>query len=262
MRVAATDGKILRDIVIAETPRSFEDGVKLLTQLATQVSLGKKIERVCGGIAASLDLKKEKLFRAPNLPRWEGKNFVAAIRKNLKVKKVILENDTALVGLGEALYGAGKKHPIVVYITMSTGINGVRIVDGRIDQSAMGFEIGHQIIGDDVTKTLEYFSGAASLARRHGVEHAENITDNHAWSDAEKHIAIGIHNTLLYWSPNIVVLGGGSIMNNRVSLKQITEKVKMTCKAFPKIPAIKKAQLDDLGGIYGALALLNQKKLV
>jgi glucokinase len=49
-------------------------------------------------------------------------------------------------GLGEAVFGAGKGREIVVYMTISTGVGGARIVGGKIDASAMGFEPGHQII--------------------------------------------------------------------------------------------------------------------
>jgi len=62
---------------------------------------------------------------------------------------VFLRNDTAIVGLGEAHAGAGKGHEIVVYITVSTGVGGVRIIKGEIAKNQFGFEIGHQIIDLD-----------------------------------------------------------------------------------------------------------------
>ena len=63
--------------------------------------------------------------------------------------KAYIANDTAIVGLGEAHAGAGKGSDIVVYITVSTGVGGARIVDGEIDRRAFGFEPGHQIIDID-----------------------------------------------------------------------------------------------------------------
>ena len=60
-----------------------------------------------------------------------------------------LANDSDLDGLGEATVGAGKGFNIVAYITVSTGIGGVRIVGGKIDVSTYGFEPGHQIIDAD-----------------------------------------------------------------------------------------------------------------
>ena len=60
-----------------------------------------------------------------------------------------IANDTAVVGLGEAHRGAGIGYNIVTYITVSTGVGGTRIVDGRIDRRIYGFEPGHQTIDID-----------------------------------------------------------------------------------------------------------------
>lgn len=260
MRVATYTGMALKKVSIMETPQNFTEGVSLLARRAQEIAGGKKITLLCGGIASSLDRKKETLFNAPNLPYWRGENIARALRKATGAKNIILENDTALVGLGEAIRGAGKKKSIVVYVTVSTGVNGVRIVDGAIDRSVAGFEIGHQIIGGDAEKTLEYYAGAASLAHRYGVAHAQDIRDPEAWRDAEQKIAMGINNTILHWSPDIVVLGGGSIVNGNVAVEKISQHLKNLHTAFPALPPIKKSSLGDLGGLYGALARATQKK--
>src|SRR3989339_806271 len=39
----------------------------------------------------------------------------------------VIENDAAVVGLGEARYGAGKSYEIVAYLTISTGVGGAKI---------------------------------------------------------------------------------------------------------------------------------------
>ena len=80
--------------------------------------------------------------------------------------------------------GAGKGEEIVAYIKVSTGIGGVRIVDGKIDRNILGFEPGYQII--DPTGTLcpicdsaghlkSHVSGAALEARFN--KRAYKITD-------------------------------------------------------------------------------------
>ena len=267
MRVAASfSGKSFdkRYIKIAATPKQFKDGVALLRSLVRELSEHalrtalRKVTGVAGGIAGSLDTKREVIFRAPNMPYWSKKPLKKELQKALGTKNVFLENDTALVGLGEALYGAGKGKLIVAYITVSTGVNGVRIVNGKIDRSAMGFEIGHQILGDDTAHTLEYFVGAAALQKRYGIP-AEKIRSSAAWKEATTYLAIGVHNTLLYWSPHIIILGGGAINAGSIVVTNVEKIVREILSIFPKPPPIKKASLGDLGGLYGALAYLRQQ---
>ena len=134
-------------------------------------------------------------------------------------------------------------------------------MEGEIDKSAMGFEIGHQIIDVDLANqmhTLEYFVGAASLKKRYGMP-AEDIRNPDALDEATKRFAIGIHNTILHWSPHVVVLGGGTIRSGSISVASVEKIVREILTIFPKSPSIKKASLGDLGGIYGALVFLWQE---
>jgi glucokinase len=57
----------------------------------------------------------------------------------------VLGNDADVAGLGEALFGAGKEHSPVFYITVGSGIGGGLIVDGEIYRGCGrgAGEIGH-----------------------------------------------------------------------------------------------------------------------
>lgn len=262
MRVAVSrNGKSFdrRTVRIVATPKRFADGIAVLQQISRELAYGGEINGAAGGVAGSLDIKKETIFRAPNMPDWSKRPFRKALQKALGTKNVYIENDTALVGLGEAVQGAGKGKPIVAYITASTGINGARIVNGKIDQNALGFEIGHQFVAQKPLRALEYFVGAASLQKRYGIP-AEKIRNPAVWEAVTKYLAIGIHNTTLHWSPHVVVLGGGSIQSGNISIAQVQRVVNKLLIMFPKFPPIKKATLGDFGGLYGALVFLRQQK--
>src|SRR3989344_1426609 len=124
------------------------DGMSKLPQRQNTLRMAL---RFCG----CLDAKKETIFHAPNMSKWDNRPLKKELQRALHTKNVFLENDTALVGLGEAVRGSGKGKQIVAYITVSTGINGVRIVNGEIDRSALGFEIGHQILDKNTRHTTE-----------------------------------------------------------------------------------------------------------
>lgn len=238
---------------IVPTPEDFDEGIKKFKEIAGELAGGNKIDAVAGGIASPLDKNKE-IINPPNLPSWQGKNFKKEL-ENLFGAPVYLENDAALGALGEAIYGAGKSYNIVAYIAVGTGVGGARIVDGGIDQSAHGFEPGHQIINKE--KTLEEFIGGAYLKKKHG-KSPSDIKDADIRDEIEKNLALGLNNIIVLWSPDVIVLGGGQM--NNINIDNVQKHLQKTLKIFPQAPEIKKAELGDKAGLYGALALMAQKQ--
>lgn len=272
MRIAATyNGKTFVAPKQFPTPKKYSDGVAIITSLARLYAKGHTIKGVIGGIAGPLDIKKTQLANSPHLKGWVHKPLAAVLSKTIHAP-VHLENDTALVGLGEAVYGAGKRQSIVAYITISTGVNGVRIVDGHIDRNAFGFEIGHQYIGApfEYPKAalctackqrghLEAYVSGTSLAKKFGT-HPRHIRKASVWRDLARYLAYGVNNTIVYWSPDIVVLGGSMMKTPGIPIELVRKYTKETTKIFPHLPIIKKAILKDFGGLYGALAYIKETK--
>lgn len=266
MRIAFSNGKRISKIRIFETPTHYSEGVALLKQTAHEFSGGKKITAACGGVPGVLDKTKSRLVRAPHIKQWVGKSLRTSIRRFVE-GPVYLENDAALVGLGEALYGAGQGRAIVVYYTVSTGVGGARIVDGAIDVSAEGFEPGHQIIirsgqgegGITKPRYLEEFVSGSGLMIRYQ-KPPQQITDASVMREVATWLAYGLNNSIVHWSPEIVVLGGGLIVHNFIPLKTVRDELKRIMHIYGKVPPLKKALLGDRGGLYGALALLNTKE--
>ena len=100
------------------------------------------------------------LVNAPHLPGWIRKPFSERLKAELACP-VFLENDSAIVALGEAHHGAGKGDDIMAYLTVSTGMGGARIVHGAIDVNVFGFEPGHQYIDFDTSAYGGALSGLA-----------------------------------------------------------------------------------------------------
>lgn len=244
----------------SKTPDDFNDGVKILQEYIDKI----KPKKIVIGIAGSLNQDKTSLVAAPNLKNWEGKN----IKESLKTDAdIFIENDTALVGLGEATVGAGKNYHIVAYITVSTGVGGVRIVDKKIDINRHGFEPGHQIVDLDNTAC----GPDCENIEHHGIGHLDNlvsgkaleqktgkkateITDSKIWNEHADHLAAGLYNTIVHWSPDVVVLGGSMIVGDpAIPFDRIVKKTEELMHTFPILPEIKKALLKDVGGLHGAL---------
>lgn len=245
------DGKKLENITVFDTLQSFEEGIERIYEQMHIISKGKKFNAIAGGVAGPLNQDESRLINAPNLKNWVQKPLKEELQKRLKAP-VYLENDAALAGLGEATYGAGKDFGIVVYVTVSTGVGGARIVDEKIDRNVMGFEPGHQIIDLEGTTLEAYISGEA-LKRKYG-KSAENIDDPDIWDDVAKKLAIGLNNLSVIWSPDIIVLGG-SVME-KISLDATKGYLKKYLNIFPQSPKLELAALGDSGGLYGALSMI------
>ena len=268
MRLARSkDKESFDEPVIVETPRSYEEGIALFTKTAEELAAGEKIEGISGGIAGPFSQRKSSLVGSPNLKDWIDKPLRRNLETAFQTASIFIENDSALVGLGEATAGAGKGYSVVAYITVSTGVGGVRVIDGVIDEKSIGFEPGHQII--DVGQTLcpecdgiylgNLISGK-SLEKRYGKKPYE-IEDNELWEKTlPRWLAYGLQNTIVHWSPDALVLGGSMIIGDPAISVEATEKyLEDVLKIFPELPTIKKAELKDIGGLYGALEYLRQQ---
>ena len=268
MRVALSrDGETFEEPKIIPTPKDFDAGMLAIKNIATELSGGEKIIAAGGGIAGTLSRDRRIFVNGPHLPGWSAKPIKAALEDALGVS-VFIENDTAIVGLGEAVAGAGKGHTIVAYITVSTGVGGVRIVDQKIDVSAMGFEPGHQIIDADGTLCkgtvcgmgfdLEGAISGTAITERYKKKPYE-IVDEAFWDEMARVLAYGLNNTIVYWSPDIVVIGGSMMKKIGIPIDRARAHLKGILRIYPELPLIEHSLLEDFGGLHGALAYIRQK---
>lgn len=261
MRVGvSSNGTVLDQVKIVPTPPVFEDGVAKLQQVADELAPGEKIAGVAGGIAGPLDKGKTMLIASPHISGWIEKPFKQELEKTFGCQ-VVLENDTAIEGLGEATKGTGIGRSIVAYLTLGTGVGSVRIVDGNIDRNALGFESGHQIVVLDGNLCdcggkghLETYVGGSYIEKIYH-QKAENIKDEKVWNEIAKYLAIGVYNTIVFWSPDVVILGG-SVMKS-LPLELVTKHLQEQLKIFPQTPEVVLATLGDNAGLLGALTLLS-----
>ncbi|GGY76777.1 hypothetical protein GCM10007071_25420 [Marinobacter zhanjiangensis] len=252
----------------------MEADTKRIAEAANTLVGDHSITAAAGGIAGVLDSKHRTLLRSPNKTEWIGKPLAEHLEKGLGVP-VLLENDSDMAGLGEAHKGAGQGYEIVVYVTVSTGIGGGRIVGGMIDAARFGFEPGHQVINPHcrvcpdcpVHNTesgncpdLEGLASGTAVERRTGRKPYE-VTDQDEWHRIACWLALGLNNTIVHWSPDVVVLGGSMVCGTRgsvVSLDEINRHLHELLGIFPTLPDMRRAQLGDFGGLYGAMARLRQ----
>ncbi len=255
--VWSADGKDLTDIVKQKTPEKGSAGIDALIAAIKTAAKGRPIRAIAGGITGVLDKDRQTLVSSPHLPEWVGIPLLGLLSSAFHCP-VRIENDTALVGLGEALSGAGKDHAIVSYITISTGVGGVRIVDGVIDRARFGFEPGHHIMNWDSKETFESLTSGTSNADRYDASITE--IPKEAWPLLARQAAVGAYNSALFWSPDVIVLGGSMIVKKiSIPFDAITKAYQELPQIFGgEMPILKKASLEDEGGLHGALRLASR----
>ncbi|MGP6220660.1 ROK family protein [Caldiplasma sukawensis] len=153
MFLTDSTGKIYKRSRI-KTPKmkNPEQLVNLVAEIAEDVEkdIKEDIETVSVVIAGAVDGKRGIIHSSPNLFGGEKINFSEMLEKRLS-KNVFIENDATAVAISEKIFGNGKTFNNFVYVTLSTGIGGGIIQDGRVYRGSRGMagEFGHMVIKKD-----------------------------------------------------------------------------------------------------------------
>lgn len=196
------------------------------------------------GMPGPLDTKKGIVKNTPNLPGWIDIPLLQILKSEINLP-MVLENDANAAALGENLYGAGKGIDNFVYITVSTGIGGGVVLNGRLfkGQDGNAAEIGHMTINFDGPRCgcgnkgcWEAYASGTALARfaREGIDAGEatkikelagkeNVKAEHVFVAAKKgdkfaleliekegfYLGVGLANVINAYNPKRIAIGGG-----------------------------------------------------
>lgn len=277
-------------------------------RLSTQVEIGP--ERILESVAQTLekllsetssdlaaigvvspgpiDIERGLILSPTNLPGWDEFPIVKKLEKRFNVP-VNFDNDANAAGLGEYFYGAGHGFKDVFYVTISTGIGGAIICDGKIHHGfgASAGEIGHTVVlpggvkcGCGVEGCLETIASGLSIARRMKERLTEgngNMGENSSeitaetvveavkngdpiageiWEETIRYLGIGIGNAITLIAPEAVVIGGGVASVGELLLEPLRREIAKNVSRLPiEKVEIKSALLDGESGIYGALMM-------
>jgi len=103
---------------------------------------------------------------------------------------------------------------------------------------------------------LENLISGKAIEKRFGKKPSV-IRDPKVWDEVALLLAHGVNNSIVHWSPDIVILGG-TMMFQDIPIKRVIFHLKNILHIFPKLPPVKMAKLKDYVGLWGALALARQ----
>ncbi len=106
-----------------------------------------KVRAVGIACPGPMSVRRGMMLESPNMPGWINVPVVRWVRNAFR-RPVFIDNDANACGLAEWLFGSHKGAQNLVYLTMSSGLGGGIIVNGRIAQGTNDLfgEVGHHVI--------------------------------------------------------------------------------------------------------------------
>lgn len=205
-------------------------------------------------------------------PGWSNAQVVAPIRAALTIP-VGFDLDVTTAGLGELMWGAGKGLNHVVYYTVGTGIGAGVITNGQPIACLAHPEAGHQRISRLPEDTfpgncsfhvdcLEGMAAGPAIEKRWGVKAHLLPPDHIAWRFQADYLAQAVMNTILFVSPQRIILGGG-VMDQEHLFPMIRTRVLERLNGYINLEPITHhideyivpPALGNRAGMLGALVL-------
>jgi glucokinase len=299
--IADEQGRILgedrRPTEAAEGPKvGMERIVASLEAALAEAKLGREDLRAAGVCSPGpIDPVRGMLPEASNLPGWIDVPIRQYLSDRLRVP-AILEHDATAAAWGEFVYGAGRGFRNIIYITVSTGIGGGLVLDGRLYRGTSGAagEVGHITIeaegppcfcgkpghveglasGRAIAREAQTVlaRGAsplmARLAEEDGelsaatVQRAAEAGDTEAiriLRRAGYYLGIGLAAYVDIFNPEVIIIGGGLRHMRDFYLGPAQDE--MARRAWPenlKAVRLVEVELGDYSGIMGVVALLQE----
>jgi glucokinase len=295
--LARPDGTVLAE---ARRPSDATDGpdamIERVVRMARQVVADgghalEDVDRIGIGCGGPLDPWRGVIRNALNNPGWVDVPLVDRIESALG-RPAVLDNDANAAALGEHRFGAGRGISNLVYLTVSTGLGGGVIADGRLIHGENGnaAELGHvsvdaggrschcgsvgcletycsgTAIADRARELLASGTGASRLRdlpadalRAEDVAEAAAAGDPLAaalWDDTMELLGAGIVSIIHAFNPRRVVLGGGVTRSGDLLFAPVRAVV--AARAMPwlrEVVDVVPADLGERAGILGAVAV-------
>jgi glucokinase len=288
-----SDAKILKRVSV---PTEAGQGYKIIIKSIRELLTDDELARVVGigvAIAGLVRADSGTLVYSPNMPGWLNFPIKQIFADEFGVP-IYVGNDASLAAIGEYKYGAAKDIDNFIYITVSTGIGGGLILDGKLYVGADGYagEVGHMTIDPDgplcvcgMRGCFEAMASGTAIAREAReriaagdksslsdivdcdlskitaatVEQAARSGDGLAkdvMHQAAVNLGIGLSNLIIIFNPDAIVVGGGVSRSNELIFDPARQVVaKRAVRYLQRDVPIIKAVLEDNVGLIGAAAM-------
>ncbi len=282
--------QLARTETLSRVNDTAEEVITRIIQTAQAViPPGQQPSSICIAAPGPLDPHRGLIRHAKTLPGWKDIPLVQIIRDACHNAPTIIENDANLAALAEHAYGSARGCDPAIYLTISTGIGGGAIINGKLftGWSGLAIEPGHTrfTLPDGSIRRLEELAsgtGIATLARqRLETSNQPSILRAHTQVDAKlvgeaarngdalaqsiireagHWLGLGCVNLLHLFSPQVIVVGGSVSNLGEIFFgpAQATIAEQILDPAFVPDNLIRPAQLGEDVCLMGAALLARQ----
>lgn len=245
-----------------DTPPGLAEGLALIHELIDKVRMGEDVAAIGASLGGPLNYRNG-IVSPLHQPNWRNVPFKSILEKRWGCR-VALDVDTNLAVLGE--YAVLKNKPRrLLYITLSTGMGGGFLVNGKIYRGANGAhpEIAHQSIAYrcahpdrircecGLPDCLEGIISGNAIQRIYR-KPAENL-DESEWDEVAFNLGQGLRNIATILAPEMIVLGGGLAIGRGERLVHSAGKVMRENLRLVPAPAIRLSALGYFTPLHGAV---------
>jgi glucokinase len=235
----------------------------------------------CGG---PLDAARGILIAPLHLPGWRGVP-ITALAEEAFGRSAALENDATAAAAGVHRWGVGAGVRNMIYLTISTGVGGGIVIDGRLYRGATGNagELGHVTVdyhgrpcrGCGRRGCLEAYVSGTSIAERAQEAGMEGVTAAdvaaaaragdavavEVWDRTVDALASGLTSIVNLFEPELVVLGGGVVGGTGEQLLGPVRERVLAESLPPAASAVQivESELGERVGVVGAAAIAYER---
>lgn len=274
-----------------------ETSLKRIRELVAAVvdGAGLEMSNIAGigiGCAGPLDAERGRIQNPFTLPTWEDVPIVDDLVDAFG-RPALLVNDCHAAALGEYWLGAGRGSRNMLYVTISTGIGGGIIADGKLLRGVglMAGEVGHHVIdmhgipcycgargcweilasGTAIAREAQARAPQNSLMRQLAGGNDAVITAEHVseaarqgdetaqqiMDETAEYLGVGIANLMNILGPDVIVMGGGVMASWDLLADQMlaTAHSRIGMVPFDQIQIVR-AGLEADSGLIGAVRAL------
>lgn len=271
-----------------------ESAIDRVIDIITQIwPKDYQVRGISAAAPGSVDVNQGTVILAPNIMTWKQIELRKILHKQFNVD-VYVNNDARLAALGEWKRGAGIGHDNLLYFTISTGLGGGAIFQGKLLEGSLGIatELGHIVLDDDgplcgcgKSGHLEAYSSGTGIENYYYEKLVAEGKDPQrsrqeisardialsaqqgdllaisAFERAGYYLGIGISNYLHIFNPSCIIFGGGVVQSKSLFFKTFMDSLEshVLNNNYLEGLVIQDAVLGDNAGLIGALEYLKDK---